>query len=85
MKTINSELVPWLIAKDGFDFADRENVETVTEMLTKIIIDKELNGYTAKLFPLSIEGKRVEQAKFSKNVLKPVGKRSFCSSRLLVL
>jgi hypothetical protein len=31
MKTINSELVPWLIAKEGFNFADRDNVETVTE------------------------------------------------------
>ena len=77
MKTINSKLVPWLIAKEGFNFADRDNVETVTEMLTKIIIDKELNGYTAKSFPPSIEGKRVEQAKFSKHVLKSVGKRSF--------
>jgi hypothetical protein len=38
MKTINSELVPWLIAKEGFNFADRDNVETVTEMLTKIIL-----------------------------------------------
>ena len=81
---INSELVPWLIAKEGFNFADRDNVETVTEMLTKIIIDKELNGYTAKTFAQSIEGKRVEQAKFSKHVLKTVGKRSFCSSCSLV-
>ena len=84
MKTINSELVPWLIAKEGFNFADRDNVETVTEMLTKIIIDKELNGYTAKTFAQSIEGKRVKQAKFSRHVLKTVGRRSFCSSRLLV-
>jgi hypothetical protein len=84
MKTINSELVPWLIAKEGFNFADRDNVETVTEMLTKIIIDKELNGYTAKTFAQSIEGKRVEQAKFSKHVLKTVGMRSFCSSCWLV-
>lgn len=80
MKTITSELVPWLIAKEGFNFADRDNVETVT----KIIIDKELNGYTAKTFAQSIEGKRVEQAKFSRHVLKTVGRRSFCSSRLLV-
>ena len=84
MKTINSELVPWLIAKEGFNFADRDNVETVTEMLTKIIIAKELNGYTAKTFAQSIEGKRVEQAKFSKHVLKTVGMRSFCSSCWLV-
>ena len=84
MKTINSELVPWLIAKEGFNFADRDNVETVTEMLTKIIIAKELNGYTAKTFAQSIEGKRVEQAKFSKHVLKTVGMRSFCSSYWLV-
>ena len=84
MKTINSELVPWLIAKEGFNFADRDNVETVTEMLTKIIIAKELNGYTAKTFAQSIEGKRVEQVKFSKHVLKTVGKQSFCSSCWLV-
>ena len=84
MKAINTELVPWLIAKEGFNFADRDNVETVTEMLTKVIIGKELNGYTAKTFAQSIEGKRVEQAKFSKHVLKTVGKRLFCSSRFLV-
>ena len=79
-------MVPWLIAKEGFNFADRDIVETVTEMLTKIIIDKELNGYTAKTFAQSIEGKRVEQAKFSRHVLNTVGRRSFCSlaSRLLV-
>ena len=57
MKTINSELVPWLIAKEGINFADRENIETVTEVTAKIIIDKQLNVYTAKSFPLAIDGK----------------------------
>ena len=70
MKTINSELVPWLIAKEGIDFADRDNVEAVTEMLTKIIIDKELNVYTAKSFPLAIEGKRVKQSQDQQTCLE---------------
>ena len=60
MKILNSELVPWLIAKEGIDFADRDNIETVTEMIAKIIIDKQLNGYTAKSFPLAIDGKRLK-------------------------
>ena len=84
MKTITSELVQWLISKEGINFADRENNETLTEIIAKIIIDKQLNGYTAKSFLLAIDGRKVEQAKFTKHVLKTVGKRSFCSSRLFV-
>ena len=49
-------------------------------MIAKIIIDKQLNGYTAKSIPLAIDGKRVKQAKFTKTV----GMLSFCSSRLFV-
>ncbi len=30
----------------GYNFADRENIETAAELIAKIIIDKELNGNT---------------------------------------
>ena len=73
MKTINSKLVPCLIAKEGYNFADRDNIETATEMIANIIVCKELNGYTAKTFTLAIEGKKVEQTKFTKHVLKTIG------------
>ncbi len=73
MKTINSELVPWLIAKEGYNFADRDNIEMATEMIANIIILKGLNGYTAKTFPLTIQGKKVDQTNFTKHVLKTIG------------
>jgi hypothetical protein len=38
MKTINSEMVQWLIAKEGTNFADSDNLEVATEIITKIII-----------------------------------------------
>jgi hypothetical protein len=55
MKTINSDLVLWFISKEGIDFTDSENIETVAEMITKILIVKQLNGYTAKSFSLVVD------------------------------
>ena len=38
MKTINSEMVQWLIAKEGINFADNDNLEVATEIITEIVI-----------------------------------------------
>jgi hypothetical protein len=37
MKTINAELVPWLIAKEGYIFADSYNSKVATEMIDHVI------------------------------------------------
>ncbi len=37
MKTINSEMVQWLIAKKGTNFADSDNLEVATVIITNII------------------------------------------------
>ncbi len=68
MKTINSKLVTWLVAMEGYNFADRNNMKIATEMIVNIIVRQELKGYTAKSFPLAIKGGKVEQTKFTKHV-----------------
>ncbi len=42
MAAINATLVPWLIAEYGMHFADGDNVETATHMLTHVIISQQL-------------------------------------------
>ncbi len=61
-----------MIAKEGYNFADSDNIDIATEMIANIIVCQELKGYTAKSFPLAIEEKKVEQTKLTKHVLKTI-------------
>ena len=71
--SINAILVPWLIADFGMHYADADNVETATHMLTHIIISQQLGGYTASTFTAAIDGQRVEQVAYTKLTLKTAG------------
>ena len=44
MKIINSELVPIMIATEGTDFYDKNNVEKASDYIQGIIATKELGG-----------------------------------------
>ncbi len=84
MKTINSKLVPWLIAREAYNLADRNNIDVASEMITKIIIAKELNGYTIRPPLLPWKGETVKQNNFTNHVLLTIGTRHFsCWSSLI--
>ena len=74
MAAIKATSVPWLIAGYGMHYADGDNVETASNMLTHVIISQPLCGYTASTFPPAIDGHRVEQVIFTKFILKTGGK-----------
>ena len=54
-------------------FADGDKVETATHMLTHVIISQQLGGYTASTFPVAIDGHRIQQVAFTKEILKTAG------------
>ena len=72
--SINSALTPWLIAEFGINYADWDNVDTATHMLTHVITSLQLGGYTERTFSAAIEGHRVEQVAFTKMILRTLGK-----------
>ena len=73
MISINSTLVPWLIAEFGIHYGDWDNVETAMPMITHVIVSQQLGGYTERTFPAAIDGHRVEQVAFTKFVLRTAG------------
>ena len=73
MQTLNSILLPWLIAEFGIDFASLDNTEVATEMIAHIIMKHELGGYTKSTFPAIIEGCAMQQTAFAKFVLRQLG------------
>ena len=76
MTAINAAVIPWLIAKYGIYYADWDNVDTATHMLTHVITSQQLVGYTERTFPAAINRHRVEQVAFSKYVLRTAVNRS---------
>ena len=77
MATLNSNLVPWLIAEFGIDYADWDNQKTATAMIAHVIMTEQLGGYTARTFPEMIDGYRVQQVAFTKMVLTQIG--NYCA------
>ncbi len=59
MATLNSIIVTWLIAEFGIDYADWDNQNTATAMITHVIVTEQLGGYTERTFPAMIDGYRV--------------------------
>jgi hypothetical protein len=59
-------------------YSDSDNVETATHMIAHVIISQQLGGYTASTFPAAIDGHRVEQVAFTKEILKTAG--NYCVS-----
>ena len=49
MATLNSIIVPWLIAEFGIDYADWDNQKTATAMIAHVIVTEQLGGYTAHI------------------------------------
>ena len=77
MATLNSNLVPWLIAEFGIDYADWDNQKTATAMIAHVIMTEQLGGYTARTFPEMIDGYRVQQVAFTKMVLTQIS--NYCA------
>ena len=78
MATLNSILVPWLIAEFGIDYADWDNQKTATAMIAHIIMTEQLGQYTERTFPAMIDaGYRVQQVAFTKMVLNQIG--NYCA------
>ena len=69
MTTINSELVPIMIAVEGPDFYDKNNTETAAEHITNIIASKELGGYTTDTLPTALRGRKVDLTEFTMKVM----------------
>ena len=76
MATLNSIIVPWLIAEFGIDYADWDNQKTATAMIAHVIMTEQLGGYTERTFPAKIDGYRVQQVAFTKTILQQIG--NFC-------
>ena len=77
MATLNSIIVPWLIAEFGIDYADWDNQKTATAMIAHVIVTEQLGGYTERTFPAIIDGYRVQQVAFTKTILQQIG--NFCA------
>ena len=77
MATLNSILVPWLIAEFGIDYADWDNQKTATAMIAHVIVTEQLGGYTERTFPAMIDGYRVQQVAFTKMILQQIG--NYCA------
>ncbi len=73
MQTLNSILLPWLIAEYGIDFASLDNTDVASEMISHIIMKNELGGYTKSTFPAIIEGHAMQWTAFAKFVLSQLG------------
>jgi hypothetical protein len=73
MTALNANLVPWLIAEYGIDYASWEHVDVATEMITQIVTKLQLGCYTSRTFAAVVEGHRVQQTAFTKFVLRQAG------------
>ncbi len=73
MATLNSIIVPWLIAEYGIDYADFNNHKTATAMIAHVIMTEQLGDYTKRTFPAMIYGYRVQKLAFTKMILQQIG------------
>ena len=74
MATLNSNIIPWLIAEYGINYADIDNHRTATAMITHVVVTEQLGGFTERTFAALIaDGYRVQQSNFTKSVLKQIG------------
>jgi hypothetical protein len=65
MKAINADLVPIMIATEGPDFSDKNNVEKASYYIVIIIAVKELGGFTTETLPRALRGRKVEMKAFA--------------------
>jgi hypothetical protein len=74
MTTLNSNIIQWLIAEYGINYADIDNHKTATAMITHVVVTEQLGGFTERTFTALIaDGYRVQQSNFTKSVLKQIG------------
>jgi hypothetical protein len=52
----HANLVPWLIAEYGIDYASWDHADVATEMITHIITKQQLGGYTSRTFAAIVDG-----------------------------
>ncbi len=69
MKSINVELVPPMIAKEGTDFYDKNHTENAADHIANIIAAKKLGGFTSDTLPRALRGRKVEMTFFTTKVL----------------
>ncbi len=73
MKVINAELAPIMIATQGPDFFDKNNVEKASDYIANIIAAKELGGFTSDLLPRALRGRKAEMTAYTTKVLQNIG------------
>jgi len=76
---INSWMCPWLIAAWGVNFAAFDNAYAAMEMLSVVIVQHNLGGFTEQSFAEAVQGNRVALLAFTKSVLRTVGNFFFIS------
>ncbi len=62
-----------MIATEGPDFFDKNNVEKACYYIATIIAAKELGGFTPDTLPLTLRGRKVEMTAFATKVLQNIG------------
>jgi hypothetical protein len=75
--SMNSELVPIIIATVGTDFNDKNNTEKAANHIANIIATKELGGFTTDTLPRALHGRNVELTNFTTKVLGNIGVHHF--------
>ncbi len=77
MTGINSESVLIMIATEGTDFYDKNNIEKAAIHIANIIATKELGGFTTDTLPRALRGRKVELTNFTTKVLGNIGVHHF--------
>ena len=84
MTTLNCNIIPWLIAEYGINYADIDNHKTATAMITHVVVTEQLGGFTERTFAAIIaNGYRVQQSAFTKSVLQLIG--IYCALYLKII
>ncbi len=80
MKAINADLVPFMIATEGPDFFDKNNVEKASDYIENIIAAKEFGGFTTETLPRALRDRKVKTTAFARKVLSNIGAFHFLHS-----
>jgi hypothetical protein len=73
MSAIKKAVTPWLIAENGINYADWDNIDTTTLMVEHVIVMQQICSYTVCTFSAGIDGHHVKQVAFTKFGLRTVG------------
>ena len=82
MVTLNTTLVPWMIAEFGIDFSSWGHCKTATAMIFHVVMTEQLGGYNERSFLAMINRYRVQQSSVTKFALCKIGKFFFSCFKL---